>query len=68
MKILDKEKLREGTVKFTIKVRKNGQLRVIVYPGVPMQVLSDDGAMWLQSDLSEKDQKKLLAEYKKMVS
>lgn len=65
MKILDKEKLREGTVKFTIKVQKK-ELRVIVYPGVVMQVLSDDGVSWLQSDLSEKDQKKLISEYKKI--
>lgn len=74
MKILEKELVREGTVKFTVQLTQrqgihrkvSSELRIIIYPSQTMQVFSNDGISWLQSDLSEKDQKKLISEYKKI--
>jgi predicted RNA binding protein YcfA (HicA-like mRNA interferase family) len=54
------EKVREGTYKFDVDLGKTS-IRVIVYPNKRMQVLGNDSVQWLQSDLTDAQQQKLLA-------
>jgi len=67
-KIVDREKVREGTYKFTIDAGRDGELRVIVYPDpLPMAVFSPGEGQWLQSDLTESQQQRLRREAKRMI-
>ena len=66
--VSEPEKVRDGTYKFSIDVGKvsgsrtaKGSIRVVVYPNKSMQVFGNDSMQWLQSDLTDAQQKKLLA-------
>lgn len=66
--VSEPEKVRDSTYKFSIDVGKvrsapaaGGSIRVIVYPNKSMQVYGNDSMQWLQSDLTDAQQKKLLA-------
>ena len=53
------ERIRECTYKVYVDRGKAGKLRIVVYPGTCMQVLSDDAVIWLQSDLTDAQQTKI---------
>ena len=56
-KIVDRERVRAGTYKFTIDAGSEGLLRVVVYPEpLPMAVFAPGAVQWLQSDLTEAQQ------------
>jgi hypothetical protein len=67
-KIVDRERVREGTYKFTIDAGADGMLRIIVYPEpLPMAVFAPGAAQWLQSDLTEAQQLLLRREVQNML-
>lgn len=62
-RLIDSEKVREGTYKFTVDAGRDGELRVIVYPEPsPMSVFGSGSIQWLEADLSDKQRQLLRRE------
>lgn len=59
-KIEGVEFVRTDTYKVYVDAGKEGKLRVVIYPGDKMSVLSDGPVQWLEHDLSGDQRKKLL--------
>lgn len=59
-KVEDVEFVRSETYKVYVDAGKDGKLRVVVYPGDKMSVLSSGPVQWLEDDLSADQKKKVL--------
>jgi hypothetical protein len=59
-KIEHVEFVRSDTYKVSVDLGKEGRIRIVVYPGNKMQVLSDGPLQWLQDDLSSAQQKQIV--------
>lgn len=64
-KIEGVERIRAGTYKVYVDAGKDGELRIIVYPGGNMSVLSNGPVAWLQDDISSVHQKQVLLAVKR---
>jgi hypothetical protein len=61
------ERVREGTYKFFVDAGRDGEFRIIVYPGsLPMQVFGPGEGQWLERDIDENNLDKLRKEVKKL--
>lgn len=54
------EFVRADTYKVYVDLGKEGKIRIVVYPGDKMMVLSDGPVQWLQTDLSSAQQRQVV--------
>ena len=59
---------RPGIYKAYIDHGRDGELRVVVYPNGHMQVFGKDSIQWLQSDLTQKQQDRIMVAVRKAKS